>query len=317
MRQTYWKRPTWKFHHCQHAADRRHWNHLWGGTRHPNVDVHMSKPHVGTTNRVAGTPTTQSHQMSWVCQCLCMSKASHPWHDLHSGGRHGGRFGLLRFVISWQRGGDTVGWRHGKVASETGLCGNNSKRGRRSYNRRTGDLVNVVMPSWKSRVTHLELPQNCKAHNHTLVKIKVQLKRRSCKGIILKYRVQQQLLLGQWRHREVAAHPPPLQSLILLSPLVLGQDLVWPGPESGPDWTYQPGLRQKYWAAARSWRPPKSRPHCATKGKKLTQSDQLISQPKRATARGDCSHCSCFLKLAPVSVPFRQNVAFLSISVWR
>lgn len=30
-----WKRPTWRFHRSQLAADRHHWNHLWEGIHHP------------------------------------------------------------------------------------------------------------------------------------------------------------------------------------------------------------------------------------------------------------------------------------------
>lgn len=44
-----------------------------------------------------------------------------PRHHLHSGGSHGGRFGLLRFVICGQRSGDAVGRRHWEVTSETSL----------------------------------------------------------------------------------------------------------------------------------------------------------------------------------------------------
>lgn len=34
---THWKRPTWRFHHSQPEADRRHWSRLWEGIRRPAV----------------------------------------------------------------------------------------------------------------------------------------------------------------------------------------------------------------------------------------------------------------------------------------
>lgn len=83
---------------------------------------------------------------NWKKHCVSMSKSMcrsmspHPRHDLHGGGSHGGCFGLLRFVISWQRGGNTVGRRHWEVTSKTGLCGNNGEGGRLSYKEEKGDL---------------------------------------------------------------------------------------------------------------------------------------------------------------------------------
>lgn len=105
---------------------------------------------------------------------MCVSASfPHPWHHLHSGGSHGGSFGLLRFVIRGQRGGDAVGRRHWEVATETGLCG--SEGGGDVSKERKGDRVrylaeqaasNVVMLSWKSTLTHEQkhsrkLPHNC------------------------------------------------------------------------------------------------------------------------------------------------------------
>lgn len=71
---------------------------------------------------------------------MCVSVCPHPWHHLHSGGSHGGRFGLLRFVICGQRSGDAVGRRHWEVTSETSLCGNDED----CYKRNKGDRMQCL-----------------------------------------------------------------------------------------------------------------------------------------------------------------------------
>lgn len=57
-----------------------------------------------------------------------MSICPHPWNHLHSGGRHGGCFGLLRLIICGQGGGNAVGRRHWEVTSETSRCGGRRRR---------------------------------------------------------------------------------------------------------------------------------------------------------------------------------------------
>lgn len=101
---------------------------------------------------------------------MCVSVWPHPWHDVHSGDSHGGRFGLLRLVVCGQRCGDAVGRRHGEVTLETSLCGR--RRGFGYKRRKKGDRIqyvaeaaasNVVMLSWKSALTQesdRKLPKN-------------------------------------------------------------------------------------------------------------------------------------------------------------
>lgn len=50
------------------------------------------------------------------------SRETYPWYHLHCGRSHGGCFGLLRFIVCGQRGGDAVRRRHGEVTTETSLC---------------------------------------------------------------------------------------------------------------------------------------------------------------------------------------------------
>lgn len=88
MRQTYWKRPTWRFHRSRLEADQRHWNHLWEGIHHPNMNTH--KPHVDITQvclkyTVTGVPLLKSckkgrrrdlgipNSKRSVCVCECLS----------------------------------------------------------------------------------------------------------------------------------------------------------------------------------------------------------------------------------------------------
>lgn len=98
-----------------------------------------------------------------MCEC------PHPRHHLHSGGSHGGRFGLLRFVICGQRGGDAVGRRHWEVSSETGLCGNGRRR--LGYEGKKGDCVRYLAePQCGNAVMEIRIDSGAKTLHKTAKK---------------------------------------------------------------------------------------------------------------------------------------------------
>lgn len=67
----------------------------------------------------------------------------YPRYRVHGGDSHGGRFGLLRLVICWQRGGHAVRRRHGEVALETSFCVNKRKLEREASNHVVAVMLKV------------------------------------------------------------------------------------------------------------------------------------------------------------------------------